>query len=163
MEDRAVTHAQPLAWLNEGVLAQHAAQFRAYLEERRYAPQTRQIYLCCIAHFAHWMAGTGFSAMEIDEAAINRFLGEHLPRCACPRPVRRDHRDNRSALTLFLKVLRAGGQTALSDEADHISQELCRFDHFMTQAKGLAASTRRRRVRLVGRFLTERFGSTSKL
>ena len=159
MEDREVTHAQPLAWLNEGVLAQQAARFQAHLEERRYAPQTRHIYLCCVAHLAHWMAGTGLSPMEIDEAAINRFLGEHLARCACPHPVRRDHRDNRSALTLFLKALRAGGQTALSDEADHISQELCRFDHFMTQAKGLAASTRRRRVRLVGRFLTERFGS----
>jgi site-specific recombinase XerD len=146
--------------LNEGVLAQQAARFQAYLEERRYAPQTRHIYLCCVAHLAHWMAGAGRSAMQINEAAINRFLGEHLPRCACPRPVRRDHRDNRSALTLFLKVLRAeDGQTALSNESDHISRELCRFDHFMTQAKGLAASTRRRRVRLVGRFLTEQFGS----
>jgi hypothetical protein len=38
------------------------------------------------------------------------------------------------------------------------SRNSVRFDLFMMQVKGLAASTRRGRVRIVGRFLSELFG-----
>jgi integrase/recombinase XerD len=159
MEDRVIRHAQPLAWLNNGVLAEHVATYQAFLEERRYALKTRRDYLCCVAHLAHWMASTGISAKQIDEAAINRFLGEHLPRCTCPHPVRRVHRECRSALKLFLKALREGGQIAPCEAADHISRELSRFDLFMKEVQGLAASTRRQRLLVVGPFLRDRFGS----
>ena len=159
MEERIITHAQPLAWLNNGVLAKHMGSYQAYLEERRYAPATRQIYLSCIAHLAHWMASAGLSARQIGEAAIKRFLAEHLPRCGCPRPVRRVHKDNRAALRLFLKALREGRQIKPREASDHISRELCRFDHFMSEVRGLAASTRRMRLGLIGRFLRDQFGS----
>src|SRR5215467_15941853 len=66
---------------------------------------TRHIYLCCVAHLAHWMASDGHLAKQIGEPAINRFLAEHLPRCTCPHPVRRNHNHHRSALKLFLKAL----------------------------------------------------------
>jgi len=157
MEQRVITHAQPLAWLSDGVLAKHAATYQAYLEERRYAPRTRHAYLCCVAHLAQWMASAGLSARQIGEPAINRFLGEHLPRCACPHPVRRLHRDNRSALRLFLKAL--GSSLTQCEAADHISRELSRFDLFMGDVKGLATSTRRQRLRVIGRFLRDQFGS----
>jgi integrase/recombinase XerD len=159
MEARVITHAQPLAWLNNGVLAKHVAGYQAFLEERRYAPHTRHIYLCCVAHLAHWMASARLSAKKIDEAAINQFLSEHLPRCACPRPARRVQRDNRAALKLFLKALRASGQIVQCEASDNISRELHRFDVFMTEVKGLATSTRRQRLRLVGGFLQDQFGS----
>jgi integrase len=158
MEDRVVRHIQPLAWLNNGVLARHVAVYQAFLEERRYAPQTRHIYICCVAHLAHWMGSTDLSVREIGEPVINRFLTEHLPRCTCPGPVRRVDRDNRSALKLFLKALREGGQIPPSKASDHVSRELARFDLFMTEVKGLAASTRRQRLRLIGRFLRVKFG-----
>jgi integrase len=147
-------HAQLRVGLNESVLESLAARYRTYLEERRYAAQTRHIYLSCVAHFARW--ATSNSPAQIDEAAIARFLNEHLPRCTCPRPVRRVHLDNRSALKLFLRAVQ-GDQAMRSDQTDHV-QELRRFDLFMMQVKGLAASTRRRRVRIVGRFLSELFG-----
>jgi integrase/recombinase XerD len=99
------------------------------------------------------------SAEQIDEATVNRFLDEHLPRCACARPVRLVRRDNRSALTLFLKALSEGGQIAHREESDHVSRELRRFDLFLAEVKGLAASTRRQRSRLVGSFLRDQFGS----
>jgi len=159
MEHRVIAHAQALAWLNNGMLAKHVASYQAFLEERRYAPGTRQIYLCCIAHLAHWMASIGLSARQIGEAAINRFLGEHLPRCACPHPVRHVHKDNRAALRLFLKALREGGQIEPCEASDHISREQRRFDLFMADVRGLAASTRRMRLRLIGRFLRDQFGS----
>ena len=142
---------------NENVLESLAARYRTYLEERRYALQTRHIYLSCLAHFARWTTNIGHSPTQIDEAAIARFLNEHLPRCTCPRPARRVHLDNRSALKLLLKIVQ-GDQDATLDQTDHIGQELRRFDLFMMQVKGLAASTRRQRVRIVGRFLSELFG-----
>jgi hypothetical protein len=42
MEDQVIRHAQPLAWLNNGVLAEHVATYQAFLEERRYALKTRR-------------------------------------------------------------------------------------------------------------------------
>ena len=159
MEDQVIRHAQPLAWLNNGVLAKHVASYQAFLEEHGYAPQTRRTYLCCVAHFAHWMANAGLSAKQLGEPAINRFLGKHLPRCSCPSPVRRVRRDSRAALKLFLKTLQKAGQIAPCAASDHISRELSRFDLFMKEVQGLAASTRRQRLRFVGRFLRDHFGS----
>ena len=159
MEDRVIKHAQPLAWLNDGVLAKHVATYQAFLEKGKYAPRTRRNYLCCVAHLAYWMASAGLSAKQLGEPAINRFLGEHLPRCTCPRPVHRIHRHSRSALKLLLKALRKAGQIAPCEASDYIGLELSRFDLFMKEVKGLAASTRRLRLSFVGPFLRDRFAS----
>jgi integrase/recombinase XerD len=159
MGDRVLRHTQSLEWVDDG-LAKHLARYQTFLEEHRYASQTRRTYLCCVTHFTHWMASAGISARQIGEPAINRFLGEHLPRCACRGSVRRVHRDSRPALKLFLKVLREDGQVApLQQASDYVSQELGRFDLFLTEVRGLAASTRWQRLRFVGSFLRERFGS----
>lgn len=159
MEDRVVAHPQPLAWLNKGVLAKHVVSYQGFLNERRYAPATRHIYLCCVAHLAHWMVSAGLSPRQIGETTINRFLEEHLPQCRCPAPVQRSHTDSRAALRLFLKALREGGQIAPREASDHISRELRRFDLFMVDVRGLAATTRSLRLRLIGRFLRDQFGS----
>lgn len=152
-------HAELRMGLNESVLESLTARYRTYLEERRYSPQTKHIYLSCVAHFARWATSGGHSPTQIDEAAIARFLNEHLPQCTCPRPARRVHLDNRSALKLFLNVVREGDQAPTPTQTGHIDQELRRFDLFMMQVKGLAASTRRQRLRIVGRFLAELFGA----
>jgi integrase/recombinase XerD len=154
-----VRHAQPRAWLSEGALVPLTIKYQAFLEQRRYAPQTRHIYLCCVAHFAHWLASVGQPTMQVDKAVIDRFLEEHLPQCTCSRPVRRVQRDHRSALRLLLRLLQDGAQPPPIDETDYIGQELRRFDLYMMQVKGLAPSTRRRRVRFVARFLGEQFGA----
>jgi site-specific recombinase XerD len=159
MEHRIVTHAQPQAWLNKGVLAKQVARYQAFLKECRYGPRTRHNYLCCVAHLAHWMASAGLSASQIGEGVINRFLGEHLPRCECPRPVRRLHKVNRAALRLLLKALRVGGQIEPCEASDHIGRELRRFDLFMTEVRGLALSTRQLRLGLIRSFLRHQFGS----
>jgi site-specific recombinase XerD len=159
MADRVIAHSQPIASSRNGLLAKHVVSYQAFLEQRRYAPRTRHTYLCCVAHLSHWMASIGLSGRQIGEAAINRFLGEHLPRCKCPRHVRRYHNDNQAAMTLFLKALREAGEVAPREASDHISRELRHFDVFMTDVKGLAASTRRQRLSHIGRFLRDRFGA----
>lgn len=58
------------------------------------------------------------------------------------------------------RVLRAcGALPALPGCAGPIGPELAAFDRHMDTVRGLAASTRRQRVRIVGGFLAERFGS----
>jgi integrase/recombinase XerD len=159
MEHRLVTHAQPLAWLNKGVLAKHVACYQAFLAECRYALRTKHNYLCCVAHLAHWMASVGLSASQIGEQAIKRFLQEHLPRCKCPDPVRHIQKDHRAALRLLLKALRLSGPIEPCDASEHINRELHRFDLFMTEVKGLAVSTRRMRLNLIRNFLRYQFDS----
>ena len=62
-------HAKLRVGLNESVLESLAARYRTYLEERRYASQTRHIYLSCVTHFARWATSIGDSPTRIDEAA----------------------------------------------------------------------------------------------
>ena len=69
-------HAELRMGLNESVLESLAARYRTYLEERRYSPQTRHIYLSCVAHFARWATCGGHSPTQIDEAAIAGFLND---------------------------------------------------------------------------------------
>jgi integrase/recombinase XerD len=95
-------------------LPEELGQVETLLADNGYAPQTRHIYLSCVAHFARWATSIGYSSTQIDEATTARFLNEHLPRRTCPRPVRRVHLDNRSALKLFLKVVQ--GDQALTPE-----------------------------------------------
>jgi integrase/recombinase XerD len=77
-----------------------------------YAPTTRRIYLCCVAHFAHWLTTEHHALSAVSEAAVRRFVAEHLPRCDCSYPVRRNPHDLRAALTQLLAVLRAEGAIA---------------------------------------------------
>ena len=148
------------AALTGSVLGPYVAQYCGYLRDRRYAAQTRHIYLGCIAHFAHWLAAERFGPEGADEHAGRRFIGGHLPHCDCPPPVRRKPHEIRAALSHLHRVLRAcGALPALPGCAGPIGSELTAFDRHMDAVRGLAASTRRQRVQVVGRFLAERFGS----
>jgi hypothetical protein len=59
-------HARLRVGLNESVLQSLATRYQTYLEERWYAPQTRHIYLSCVAHFARWATSIGYSSTQID-------------------------------------------------------------------------------------------------
>ena len=142
------------------VLGPYVAQYCGYLRDRRYAARTRDIYLGCVAHFAHWLAAEGLELEAADEQAGRRFIGSHLPRCDCPPPVRRMPHEVRAALSHLHQVLRMCGALAAPppSHAGHIGPELAAFDRYMDTVRGLAANTRRQRVRIVGGFLAERFG-----
>lgn len=147
------------AALMSSVLGPYVAQYCGYLRDRRYATQTRHIYLGCIAHFARWLAAEGLGPEGADEHAARRFIGGHLPHCGCPPPVRRKPHEIGAALSHLHRVLRAcGALPGLPDRAGPIGPELAAFDRHMDAVRGLAANTRRQRVRIVGGFLAGRFG-----
>ena len=99
-------HPTPKAWLHHTVLAPYVEEFKARLERGRYADSTANRYLGSIAHLARWMSQCGLPVRLLDEQAIEQFLGKHLPRCDCPKPVVRVHNDLRAACNHLLSMLR---------------------------------------------------------
>src|SRR5450759_5064664 len=159
MSKEIVVQPQPRAWLEDSVLQPYVSRYGAHLRRGRYAPSTQRIYLCCVAHFAHWLTGEQYGLNAIGEAVVACFLSEHMPACVCPYPVRRLRHELRAALARLLEVLRADGVGTLDPALDSVvSQELARFDAHMRDVWGLADTTRRRRGRVVGEFLLAHFG-----
>ena len=158
MQKAIIVQPQPRAWLEGSILRPYVSKYEEYLQRRRYALDTQRDYLCCVAHFAHWLAQEECDLEAIGQYAVMRFLSEHLPTCACPDPVHRYRPELRAALAHLLKVLEAGG-VALQYPARNsvIEQELTRFDSHMRDLWGLAENTRRKRCRVVGKFLAEHF------
>ena len=153
--EEIIIQAQQRAWLGHSVLQGYVAPDSDHLHRGRYAPNTRRAYLCCVAHFAHWLTAERHIMAAVNKAAVERFVAEHLPRCDCPYPVRRVPREVRAALAQLLDVLRAEGAVASAVAPDtHLPRELARFDAHMRDAGGLALNTRQQRCRIVAQFLT---------
>ena len=57
MSKEIVVQPQPRAWLEDSVLQPYVSRYGVHLRRGRYAPSTQRIYLCCVAHFAHWLTG----------------------------------------------------------------------------------------------------------
>ncbi len=159
MSQEIVVQPQPRAWLEDSILQPYVSRYGAHLRRGRYAPSTQRVYLCCVAHFAHWLTGERCGLTTIGEAVVARFLSEHLPACGCPYPVRRLRHELRAALAQLLEVLRADGVGTLDPALDTaVAQELARFDGHMRDVWGLADNTRRQRGRIAGEFLLAHFG-----
>lgn len=158
MSKEIIIQPQPRAWLQDSVLEPYVLRYGVHLSRGRYAPNTQRVYLCCVAHFAHWLGGEQYGLNAISEAVVARFLSEHVPVCACPYPVRRLRHELRAALARLLELLRAEGLGAPDCAQSSISQELAGFDAHMRDVWGLAETTRRQRGRIVGDFLLTHFG-----
>jgi integrase/recombinase XerC len=146
------------AWLLESQLAPYVDAFTHYLTERRYASNTVDTYLGCIAHFAHWSTQCRLAIHCIDEKVVQQFLDDHLPRCDCARQVHCVRRDLRAALGHLLVVLRAN--TVIAEppvDATPVGDELRRFDDHMNHVRGLAPKTRSHYLCTVQRLLVEQF------
>ena len=154
----ASLHATPKTWLLHGALAPHMDAYGAHLLHGRYAANTTKKYVAGVAHFAHWVQQCALPVRLLDEREVERFLGNHLPRCDCSRPVLLEHRDLRAALGHLLEVLREQGAIAASaPPAGYIEDELRRYDEYMRNARGLKAGTRREHRRTVQRLLLHKF------
>jgi hypothetical protein len=158
MAEEIIIQPQQRAWLQHSVLDGYVAAYSDHLHRARYAPTTRRIYLCCVAHFAHWLTTEHRALSTVSEAAARRFVAEHLPRCDCPSPVRRSPHDLRAAIAQLLDVLRAEGAIA-NDAAPetHLARELARFEAHIRDVGGLAMNTRQQRCGIVARFLAGLF------
>ena len=155
MAEEIIIQAQQRAWLERSVLQGYVTAYSDHLHRGRYAPNTRRAYLCCVAHFAHWLTAERHTLAAVNKAVVERFVAEHLPRCDCPYPVRRVPHEVRAALVQLLDVLRVEGAIASAAAPDtHLARELARFDAHMRDAGGLALNTRQQRCRIVAKFLT---------
>lgn len=145
--------ASRAAWLRASALAPFVPAYWRRLTERRYAPDTVQHYMCCLAHFAHWSSRARFELGNLGPA-VERFIAEHLPRCRCPHPVLRGPLLIRAALHHLQSVLVEHGiGTAALHCVDPIDDELRRFDQHLRDAGGLADITRQRRRTIVAALL----------
>jgi integrase/recombinase XerC len=140
-------------------LALHIDAYTQHLIERGYASSTVAAYVGGAVHFAQWAHRKRTGIGRIDEAAVARFLNDHLPHCDCAGSGRHHRKDLSAALGHLLVVLRARGvidQTPMSSTPS--AQELRRFDEHMDHVCGLAPATRRMYLGIVRLLLAHRFG-----
>jgi integrase/recombinase XerD len=147
------------AVLMDSVLGPYVERYCGNLHGKRYAEHTRRTYLGCIAHFARWLTTEQLGLEAADEHAGQRFIENHLPHCDCSPAIWRTPHEVRAALSHLHQLLRTCDALAapLPGYAGPIGPELAAFDRHMDVVRGLAAKTRYLRVRMVGRFLAERF------
>jgi integrase/recombinase XerD len=146
-------------WLVSGPLGPVAAQYIDDLQSQRYSTLTIRHYLDALAHFSFWAIAEPLGICDIDEAAIARFLGQHLPACSCPQPCLRGRDEIRAALRRLLSLLhREGLVKPKPSVSTPISQELEQFRHYLTDLRGLATATCLYRLRVVRLFLDTHFG-----
>lgn len=151
-------HPTVRAWLLEGPLSAHVPAYIARLRRGRYATSTCGHCLNGVAHFAHWMSMSHLPARMLDDSCIEQFLRDHLPRCDCSGGALRTPRELHAALVPLLAILRERNVIAHpTPPAGPIADELRRYDAHMHDARGLAAGTRRDRLRIVERLLLTRF------
>jgi len=151
-------HPAVRGWLFDGPLAEHVPAYVARMREGRYAANTIARSLAAVAHFAHWMALSRLSAERLDESRVEQFLREHLPHCGCAGPAMRHPREAHAALMPLLALLRQHGVISdLPSPSGPIAEELARYDVHMRDARGLDASTRVNRLRIVQRLLLGKF------
>ncbi len=81
-----------------------------YLLGRGYSKLTIQRYVGALEHFDGWLRRGRRATSVIDEALIQKFLHEHVPRCRCPPPRNRMLHDLRASLDHLLIVLRQTGR-----------------------------------------------------
>ncbi len=146
------------AWLLEGPLSAQVPAYVERLRRGRYATHTSSRCLNGMAHFTHWMSMCYLPAHMLNDGCIEQFLRYHLPRCDCLGGALRNPRELHAALIPVLDILRAEGIIALTPApTGPIADELSRYDAHMYSARGLAAGTRRGRLRIVERLLLSKF------
>lgn len=142
-------HPVPAAWLRGSDLAPFLPAYMRRLVDRHYAAKTVRMYVYGVAHFAHWTRRHRVDLPHLADAVVQRFLDEHLPHCTCPPPVQRCRHQVRAALRQLLITLVDAGVLISSRQPDAIEDQLERFNGHMVHARGLAETTRIRRVCVV--------------
>lgn len=134
--------------LRGGNLSRFVQPYWDRLHERRYARHTVRLYLNCLSHFAHWAARQRFELSALDHQ-VERFIGQHLQRCRCSGGVQRTPHCLRAALKHLKVVIADSGVQFTSQQRGPVDEQLLEFDRHLQQLKGLAHSTRRRRLAIV--------------
>jgi site-specific recombinase XerD len=139
--------------LRASTLAPYVQPFWDSLTRQRYSRNTARQYLNCLAHFALWSRQRRFDLRALDRHAAD-FIDQHLPHCNCAAPVQRSRPQMRAALRYLTTVVRTAGVQQDDRHVGPVDQQLRRFDDHLLHAKGLAGSTRLRRVTTVRAMLS---------
>lgn len=142
-------HPVPAAWLRESDLALVLPAYIRRLVDRHCATSTVRMYVYGVTHFARWTRRCRVDVRDLGEGVVQRFVDEHLPRCTCPSPLQRCRHQVRAALRQLLITLVEAGVLTSSRRPDAIEDQLECFDAHMQQARGLAETTRDRRLSVV--------------
>ena len=154
MEAFDFIHPVAAAWLRTSTLAPYVPAYWCRLIERQYAQRTARAYLSCIAHFARWSRRRRLDLGDLDPVA-RRFVEKHLPRCDCPSRVQRNRHMVRAALRHLQAVLADAGFRPGDHRVEPKEEELRRFDEHMQRARGLAETTRLRRLSVVRSIMSQ--------
>ena len=149
-------HPVPSAWLGESDLATFVPAYVQRLVSRRYAVATVRVYVHCVAHFAHWTHHCRLFAEDITDDVVQCFLDKHLPICKCSTPVQRSRHQVRAALRQLLSTLVDQGVLSNDTSHDRVETQLAQFNIYMKDARGLAESTRTRRLSVIRSLLRMR-------
>jgi len=141
------------------LLTMHRVAFLEYLVHCGYS--NSYIRRCgeVMSRFSRRMSEMHQHLHNINETLIEEFLRQCVPDYVDPvSGYRRNH--SRAPLVHLLVMLRATDlipPRAL--DMTPVAVELRRFDDYLLQARGLALRTRESYVRIIGRFLREKFGA----
>ena len=143
-------------WLADSPFQEIVAHYISVLHAQRYAERTINIYVRCLGHFSQWMKAETLDLSSIDSALIERFVRVHLPSCNCSSPHPTATGDTRAALRHLLPLLPKRPAPATDDP---IAAELALFGDYLANTCGLAPVTCAGRLKYVGAFLIQQFGS----
>ena len=140
------------------LLTEHRPAYRRYLVDRGYAASYIEHCEAVLVRLDLWMTQACRRMGDLNETSIAEFLYQRVPRRRAAMPGGRRPDDHHAPLVRLLDVLR----TALAVppkalDTTPVGEELRRFDHYLSHARGLARSTRENTLRIIGRLLRERF------
>ena len=138
--------------LTEGPLREIVTPYLETLRSGRYSARTVWIYIDCLTQFGDWMAADGISACDIDRALIERYVRGSRAAQASPK---HGIASARAALRHMFRLLSPTPMPAI----DPLAVELAGFDAHLMEVCGLAQTTRKERLRHVGTFLGQIFGT----
>jgi hypothetical protein len=153
---KTIVRARGLGDLRSTSLGDVADALASHLVRRHLAWETSERYLRFAAHFGRWIDQSGRQASR---SSVREFWSRHLSRCRCPGFVDRSRINGRAALGHLVEVLRAAGR--FDEELPPptpIDDELDRFERYLRETHGAAASSRARRRLDVRQFLAGVFG-----
>jgi site-specific recombinase XerD len=142
--------------LRSGPLDSDLDDLATSLHQQGYASDSIRGYLRSCDQFAHWVVQQGYTIADINPTLLKRYISR-LPRRPSGRLPKRAE-----GLAHLLKLWRL--QKRLPEHSDEaprteIDQWLLRYDEYLIQVCGAAASTRRHYRRFARRFLTACFGT----
>jgi len=120
-------------------------ELAAWLCEQDYAPDTRRHYLSTAAAFSRWLAEQDLTAVEVSEAAIERYLAS-LGRCSSHTTGWDRLPAQAMGLSHWLNLLRRHGMLQAPPEAPptEIERWLQDYAHYLESVRGTAATTRQK-------------------